>query len=116
VQESPMHWSYVGFVYYYLGCLMISFALAYVLALLVEWPAMELLRIAFPRGKKDKKPEEKENSKQMEENSQVSVETASSNPPPSYVSTEKGTAKPENNNSTSTFENESFESDSTTVL
>jgi len=116
VQESPMHWSYVGFVYYYLGCLMISFGLAYVLALLVEWPAMELLRIAFPRGKKDKKPEEKENSKQMEENSQVSVETASSNPPPSYVSTEKVTAKPEKNNSATNFENESFESDSTTVL
>lgn len=118
VQESPVHWSYVGFVYYFLGCLMISFALAYLLCILVEWPMIGLLRIMFPRDRKspgakpadtDHKPEKGDTS--QNENSSTDHSSTS---PPSYVSSEN-ISKAANTEKDFSHSNKSFESDTTTT-
>ena len=65
---------------------MISLAWAYVISLLVEWPMIGLLRVAFPKAKRSPAPSQSKDRKENveEESSKVDPETASN--PPSYSS------------------------------
>jgi len=98
VQESPMHFSYVHYVYFYFGTLMTSLACAYVISLLVEWPMIGILRVMFPNARRTPKKVE---LKREEED--VDSETLGSDPP-SYSSWKQDTVS----ETSSKYENEGY--------
>jgi peptidoglycan/LPS O-acetylase OafA/YrhL len=88
VQESPMHFSYVHYVYFYFGTVMIALGFAYLVSLLVEWPMIGLLRIAFPKAKRSPSQKSKDDEEKMDQVHEVSEKNdpESLSRPPSYSS------------------------------
>merc|ERR1719427_933208 len=52
-QDRPIHFTEITFVYQYIGNIVMTWMVAFVVALFVEWPMQELLRLALPSRKQN---------------------------------------------------------------
>merc|ERR1719383_797652 len=79
----------MNLTYYILGSIFVTFALAYILAVLIEWPTIGIIKLIFPRAKSKRESQVQDASHALEnmDNRKEVVETELfESKPPSYKS------------------------------
>merc|ERR1712136_70636 len=51
IQEGQLHFSTANLIYYFLGSLVLSYMIAYLVAIFIEWPTIGIINLLFPRAK-----------------------------------------------------------------
>merc|ERR1712136_233434 len=85
IQDAPLRLSTMNLTYYILGSIFVTFALAYILAVLIEWPTIGIIKLIFPRAKSKRESEKQDDSHQLEMMTK-NEETDFESKPPSYKS------------------------------
>jgi len=86
IQDEPLRWSTMNFAYYFIGCLTITFMVAYVLAVLVEWPTIGLIKLMFPKAKSKSEDQAIKVDVKSNEIEELRSLPSESSKPPSYRS------------------------------
>jgi len=101
IQEGQLHFSTANLIYYFLGSLVLSYMVAYLVAIFIEWPTIGIINLLFPRAKSKTREQQNQEvvmnmieSRDGDLTPDVTLETAGSYPKQQVIYPSDVTTKP----------------------